>query len=300
MNDLMTKSFLSYVDLKKQAQLDLEANVLSEVETGDLNPIDQHNLSLFFQEVETIKTQMAEISNLLHDLQSLNEEAKSTPSTKILRGLRDRMDSDTIAILRKVKPVKARLESLDRSNASNRRISISFHEGSTVDRARVTVTNGLKMKFKEMVNDFTVLREKITLDHKEDLRKKYFNATGEVPSEEIVDKLLSGSLKIEVFEGRLGGSDVEEERHEVVKDIQRSLEKLHQAFLDMAVLIENQGDQIDDIEQNVAKAGEYVSGGTNSLHYAKQMKKNKNWVHWVWAVGFFILLVCLISLLALR
>lgn len=300
MNDLMTKSFLNYVDLKKQVQLDLQAEI-SDAETGELNPTDQENLSFFFQEVETIKSKMAEITNLLHDLQSLNEEAKSTHSAKLLRGLRDRMDSDTVSILRKVKSLKSCLESLDKSNATNRRISVAFPEGGTVDRIRIAVTNGLRIKFKDMISDFTGLREKIMHDHKEDLRRKYFNAMGELPSEEIVDKLLSGSAKIEVFEGRLGGSCLEaKERYEAVRDIQRSLNKLHQVFLDLAVMIEKQGEQIDDIEQNVVNAGEFISGGTNSLYYAKQMKKEKKWVYWVWAVGLIILLVCLISLMALR
>ncbi|XP_021714538.1 syntaxin-112-like [Chenopodium quinoa] len=302
MNDLMTKSFLSYVDLKKQIQTDLETE-LSDAETWkELNPIDQENLSVFFKEIDLIKSQMEEISNLLHELESLHQESKTTHSTKLLRGFRDRMDSDTIAILRKVKSLKSRLESLDSSNVSNRRVSVSFREGSTVDRTRVAVTNGLRIKFKDMIFDFTGLRETIMNDHRDDLRRKYYNATGEAPSEETVEKLLSGSLKIEVFEGRVGGADKEEkERYEVVKDIQRSLNKLHQVFLDMAVLIEKQGEQINDIEQNVVNAGEYISGGTNSLYYAKQMKKkNRNWVHWVWAVGFIILLVCFISLIALR
>ncbi|KMT09424.1 hypothetical protein BVRB_6g128990 [Beta vulgaris subsp. vulgaris] len=302
MNDLMTNSFLNYVDLKKQIELDHETE-LSEAETWQqLNPIDQDNLSNFFKEIESIKSQMEEVSNLLHDLQSLHQESKTTHSTKLLRGFRDRMDSDTIAILRKVKSLKSRLESLDKSNITNRRLSNSFREGSTVDRTRVAVTNGLRIKFKDMISDFTGLREKIMVDHKDELRRKFFNATGEVPSEEIVDKLLSGSVKIEVFEGRIGGADMEEkERYEVVKDIQRSLNKLHQVFLDMAVLIEQQGEQINDIEQNVVNAGEFITGGTNNLYYAKQMKKrNRAWFFGIWGLAIIILLVCLICILALK
>ncbi|XP_048502135.1 syntaxin-112 [Beta vulgaris subsp. vulgaris] len=302
MNDLMTNSFLNYVDLKKQIELDHETE-LSEAETWQqLNPIDQDNLSNFFKEIESIKSQMEEVSNLLHDLQSLHQESKTTHSTKLLRGFRDRMDSDTIAILRKVKSLKSRLESLDKSNIKNRRLSNSFREGSTVDRTRVAVTNGLRIKFKDMISDFTGLREKIMVDHKDELRRKFFNATGEVPSEEIVDKLLSGSVKIEVFEGRIGGADMEEkERYEVVKDIQRSLNKLHQVFLDMAVLIEQQGEQINDIEQNVVNAGEFITGGTNNLYYAKQMKKrNRAWFFGIWGLAIIILLVCLICILALK
>ena len=37
--------------------------------------------------------------------------------------------------------------------------------------------------------------------------------------------------------------------------IQRSLNNLRQVFLDIAVLVETQGEKIDDIERNVANAG---------------------------------------------
>ncbi|KAK9670199.1 hypothetical protein RND81_13G185100 [Saponaria officinalis] len=299
MNDLMTKSFLNYVDLKKQINLDIEKELSSDAEKfGEMNPNDQHNLSLFHQETESITSKMGEISTLLNDLETLNQDSKTIHSTKLLRGLRDRMDTDTVSILGKVKSLKHRLELLDRENVINRKKAVSFREGSIVDRTRVAVTNGLRIKFKDMISEFTELRNRIMDDQREDFRRKYFNATGEVPSEEVVEKLMSGSVKFEVFKG--GIMMEEKERYEVVRDIQRSLSKLQQVFLDMAVLIEKQGEQIDDIEQNVVNAGEYISGGTNSLYYAKQMKKNRNWVYWVWIVVFVILLVCFISLIALR
>nr|POF00792.1 syntaxin-112 [Quercus suber] len=69
------------------------------------------------------------------------------------------------------------------------------------------------------------------------------------------------------------------ERHEALMDIQRSLTKLHQIFLNMAVLVETQGEKMDDIEENVANASHFINGGTNSLYYANQMKKNKAWVY---------------------
>lgn len=296
MNDLMTKSFLSYVELKKLAQKDIEAG--HGVETGTLNPAEEHNLSLFYQEVAAIKSDlMEEIANLLLDLQSLNEEAKSTHSAKILRGLRDRMDSDTVAVLRKAKIVKAKLEALDYSNEINRRISSAFAEGSPVDRTRIAITNGLRVKLRDLMNGFQYLREKIMSDHKEDLRRRYYYLMGEIPSEELIDKMVSGSIKVELFEGKTELDLGNKARHEAVMDIQRSLNKLHQVFLDMAVLVETQSEKMDDIELNVANAGSFVSGGTNSLYYANQMKKNRKWVYWVWAVVVIILVVCVISML---
>ncbi|XP_075655216.1 syntaxin-112-like [Castanea sativa] len=296
MNDLMTKSFLSYVELKKQAKKDIEAEI--DLEASQLNPSDEQNLSQFFQEVDATKAEMEEITNLLFDLQHLNEESKSTHSAKILRGLRDRMDSDMVAVLRKAKIVKARLEAVDQSNVTNRRVSEAYKEGSHVDRTRILVTSGLRVKLRDMMNDFQSLREQILSDHKEDLKRRYYTATGEVPSQEVIDKMISGSVKIQLFEANTELDLRSKERHEALMDIQRSLTKLHQIFLDMAVLVETQGEKMDDIEENVANAGHFISGGTNSLYYANQMKKNKAWVYWVWAVMVIILLVCVISMLA--
>ncbi|XP_073017423.1 syntaxin-112-like [Primulina eburnea] len=294
MNDLMTKSFLSYVELKKQGQLDLEED--RDIEIGQLNRTDESNLSQFFQEVEAIKNDMDEITNLLIDLRNFDEETKSAYSAKILRGLRDRMDSDMVDVLRKANVLKARLEALDKSNMTNRRISVRYVEGSAVDRTRILTTNGLRAKLKDIMKGFQNLREKIRLDYKESLKRKYYNATGEYPSEEVVEKMISGNGSVEIFQQKTEAYLENKERHEGVIDIQRSLNKLHQVFLDMAVMVETQGKQIDDIEHIVANAGSFISGGTNSLFYAKQRKEGKKWLCWVWAVGFIIILVCLVAM----
>ncbi|KAF8410582.1 hypothetical protein HHK36_003114 [Tetracentron sinense] len=293
MNDLMTKSFLSYVELKKQALKDLETE--TDIEMGQLGPTDEENLAQFFEEVGAIKADMEEITNLLLNIQDLNEETKSTHSAKILRGLRDRMDSDMVTVLRKAKTIKARLEALDRSNVANRSISASYREGSPVDRTRISVTSGLRIKLRDMMNDFQSLRERIVSEYKEGLKRRYFNATGEEPSEEVIEKMISGGGQIKVFEGKTELNLENQERQEAVKDIQRSLTELHQVFLDMAVLVEKQGEQMDDIEQNVARAGAFISGGTNRLVSANKMKKrDRKWVYWVWAVVLLLLLICLI------
>ncbi|CAN1814077.1 SYP112 [Linum perenne] len=299
MNDLMTKSFLSYAELKKQAKQDMEA------ELSELSSTDEPILREFFHQVDSIKAEMEEIANLLSELQTLNEETKSSHSAKIIRGLRDRIQSDTVTILRKAKNVKSSLESLEKANISNRAESHLYREGTPVDRTRVSVTNGLRVKFRQAMNEFLFLREKILSDYRSELKRKYFVATGEEADEETMENMVSGKWKVEslLVEGKKAETmDLPcKERHQAVLDIQRSLTKLHQVFLDMAVLVEAQGERIDDIEENVAKASEFVAGGTDSLFYAKQMK-DKNGASrtcwWIAAAIFVVLLVCLISLLA--
>ncbi|KAJ0241947.1 Syntaxin [Hirschfeldia incana] len=282
MNDLMTKSFLSYVELKKQAKNDTESE--RDVEKGQLN--EEEALSGFFGEIESIKALTEEITHLLLELQNLNEETKSTHSAKILRGLRDRMESNIVAVSRKANAAKTLIDAIETANRRS---------GSCTERTRVSVTNGVRAKLRETMSEFRRLREMIFADYREDLKRKYFLATGEEPSSEDVEKFGLFEVKPEM--------DLEtKERHEAVNDIKRSLDRLHQVFLDMAVLVETQGDGVDDIEANVAVAGSFVSGGTNSLFYANQMKKeNKKWiVVWGSVLGVIVLLVCLISMLASR
>ncbi|KDP41782.1 hypothetical protein JCGZ_26800 [Jatropha curcas] len=203
-----------------------------------------------------------------------------------------------VAILKKAKSIKSRLESLDKSNKENRSLSKAYKEGSPIDRTRVSVTNGLRIKLKDMMHDFQELRAKILNDHKEVLQRSYYNVTGEQPSEELLEKMFAGGGQGKIFEGKEDLIMENQERHEALKEIQRSLTELHRVFLDMAVLVETQGDEIDNIEENVVRGANYINGGTNGLYYAKQMKKKRyNWGCWI-GILLLILLIIFVSILA--
>ncbi|XP_072980755.1 syntaxin-112 [Typha angustifolia] len=298
MNDLMTKSFSNYVELKKQVLKDLDAEPGPDLEAGGLTHAEEENLSQFFEEIGVIQSEMDVISGLLLDLQFLNEETKSAHSAKILRGLRDRMDSDMVAILRNAKIIKARLEVLGRSNIANRALSMCFEEGSPVDRTRISVTNGIRTKLRVMMNGFQSLREQIVSEHRESLKRRYFNATGEAATEEAIEKMLSGGNQVEVLDKK-SELDLEiMERNKAVSDIQRSLMQLHQVFLDMAVIVEVQEEKLNDIEENVTRARDYISGGTDRLISAKALRRRRRHCTFlVCVLVLIVLLVCLIPIL---
>ena len=60
---------------------------------------------------------------------------------------------------------------------------------------------------------------------------------------------------------------------EAVRDLEASLLDLHQVFLDMAVLVEAQGEMLDSIEAQVARAKDHVESGVSHLVEAKRMQK---------------------------
>jgi syntaxin 1B/2/3 len=80
-----------------------------------------------------------------------------------------------------------------------------------------------------------------------------------------------------------------------MKDIEKNLLELHQIFMDMAVLVESQGEQLNDIEQQVNKADSFVQRGTGELRIAKQHQRSKR--KWICCAVFLIIILLLIIIL---
>ncbi|KAJ9702219.1 hypothetical protein PVL29_004117 [Vitis rotundifolia] len=281
MNDLMTKSFTSYVDLKKEAMKDLEAGPEYDLQmTG--TQMDR-NLGLFLEEAEKVKQEMGLIREILGRLHEANEESKSLHKPEALKSLRNRINADIIGVLKKARAIKSQLEEMDRANAANMRLS-GYKEGTPVYRTRAAVTNGLRKKLKELMMDFQGLRQRMMTEYKETVGRRYFTVTGEYPDEEVIEKIISNGEGGEEFLGRAiqehGRGKVLEtvveiqDRHDAAKEIEKSLLELHQVFLDMAIMVEAQGEQMDDIEHHVMNAAQYVKDGTKNLKTAKDYQRS--------------------------
>ncbi|KAH0658534.1 hypothetical protein KY289_027282 [Solanum tuberosum] len=301
MNDLMTKSFTSYIDLKKAAMKDVEAS--PDLEMG-MTQMDQ-NLTAFLEEAEKVKLEMNSIKEILRRLQDTNEESKSLHKPEALKSMRDGINSDIVAVLKKARAIRSQLEEMDRSNAINRRLS-GCKEGTLVDRTRSAVTNGLRKKLKELMMDFQGLRQRMMTEYKETVGRRYFTVTGEHPDEEVIDKIISSGngqggeefLSRAIQEhgrGKVLETVVEiQDRHDAAKEIERSLLELHQIFLDMAVMVEAQGEKMDDIEHHVVNAAQYVNDGAKNLKTAKKYQKSSRKCMFIGVLVLLILILIVI------
>ncbi|XAR55461.1 hypothetical protein NMG60_11035533 [Bertholletia excelsa] len=301
MNDLFSAgSFKKYQDLKRQVQLD-------DLEAAQEGGNETVNLDRFFEDVERVKEDMAEVEKLYRRLQELNEESKTAHNAKTMKDVRARMDSDVSQVLKKVKVIKAKLEALDQSNVAHRSVP-GCGPGSSADRTRTSVVSGLGKKLKVMMDDFQALRAKINAEYKETIERRYFTITGEKANEELIENLIS-SGESETFmqkaiqqqgRGQIMDTISEiQERHDAVKEIEKNLIELHQVFLDMAALVEAQGQQLNDIESHVAHASSFVRRGTEQLQEAREhQKSSRKWTCIAIGLGAVVLVIVLFPILS--
>ncbi|XP_074570060.1 syntaxin-132-like [Curcuma longa] len=294
MNNLLTDSF----ELARDG-----ASGFGDIEMGrqvSTNSSEQ-GFEGFFTQVQDIEKQIDKLSKLLKNLQDANAESKTVLEASAMKELKHRMEKDIDEVLRVARSVKLKLEELDRDNLANRK-KPGCGKGSSADRSRTATTVGLKNKLKERMNQFQVLRETIQKEYREILERRVYTVTGTHADEETIDRLIETGNGEQIFakaiqeqgRGQIIDTLAEiQERHDVVREIERKLLELQQIFLDMAVMVDAQGEMLDNIESEVGKADEYVTSGVGQLVKAKRLQRNtRKWT----CIGMLILIAIIAAI----
>lgn len=258
-------------------------------------------LEAFFAEVGEVKRLMATVRKKLEALQEQHERSKTATRAEDVKETRDSMQADVEAVGRVAHEAKARLEALDEANAAARSAR-GAGEGTSQDRTRTAVTASLRKKLKDLMGEFQGLRQRFQADYKEQVGRWYYSVTGTDVDDAEIERMIDsgeaeGMFKKEFLEqgrGQILDTVAEiQERHEAIRDMERKLLELHQVFLDMAVLVESQGEMLDNIEAQVAKSVQYVSSGQTALRQAKQLQRSsRKWMCCL--IGILLFIVCVI------
>ncbi|KAJ8527772.1 hypothetical protein K7X08_015223 [Anisodus acutangulus] len=165
MNDLFSNSFKNTKTLKTQVQFD-------DLEGGQVGQSGNESIDLakFFEDVENVKEDMNNVEKLYKKLQESNEEIKLVHNAKTVKEIRSRMDSDVSLVLKCVKMTNGKLEALERSNATHRKIA-GCGPGFSADRTRTFVVSGLGKKLKVLMDDFQALRARMNDEYRRQLQE---------------------------------------------------------------------------------------------------------------------------------
>ncbi|KAA6419602.1 MAG: syntaxin of plants [Trebouxia sp. A1-2] len=259
MNDLLDTFRKNETPSRLYSAADLEAGP----PPPEQDAANDKQMDAFFKEVAAIKVQFATIKEAQDKLLAAHDRTKTITRSADIMEIRETMQDDMNEVSRIAHSIKSRLEHLQRESRS-----ASSTELQVVER-RAHIVTGRKPSREEV-------------DHLID--------TGE--SESIFKKAI---LK----QGRGHALDAMaeiQERHEAVRDLEQSLTGLQQIFLDMSVLVDAQGEMLDNIEQQVGKARVSVETGVTELASAKTYQKSsRRWMCWAAALVLVIAVVIVVA-----
>lgn len=168
--------------------------------------------------------------------------------------------------------IRATRDSLARMAAEN-----ESHNGSGDARIRDNLCSTMTRKFGDVCRDYSQAQEQ----HKEEIlgnvKRQLEIVKPDVTEEEIDTVLRADDGSNRVLRSAILRNSTDPikdayahaaDRYQDVLKLEQSVAELHQLFLDFALLTEQQGEALDQIEYQVRAAGEYVESGNADIRFA--------------------------------
>jgi len=149
-------------------------------------------------------------------------------------------------------------------------------------RVREGMHAALAKKFYELMASYQELKAKNAIKYRDRVKHQVEVATGKQPTEDQLDEIIDAGDTNRLFATVLLADKRHDdaanaiifikERHDDILILEKSINELYQIFLDMATLVETQGEMIDQIEFQVAKSVDYVDQAVADLHKGAILK----------------------------
>uniref|UniRef100_A0A8C9ADR9 Syntaxin-1A n=1 Tax=Prolemur simus TaxID=1328070 RepID=A0A8C9ADR9_PROSS len=215
----------------------------------------------FFEQVEEIRGFIDKIAENVEEVKRKHSAilASPNPDEKTKEELEELMSD----IKKTANKVRSKLKSIEQS--------IEQEEGlnrSSADlRIRKTQHSTLSRKFVEVMSEYNATQSDYRERCKGRIQRQLEITTLPVPAI-IMDSSISKQALSEI-----------ETRHSEIIKLENSIRELHDMFMDMAMLVESQGEMIDRIEYNVEHAVDYVeravSDTKKAVKYQSKARRKK-------------------------
>uniref|UniRef100_A0A1Q3FUR0 Putative snare protein syntaxin 1 n=1 Tax=Culex tarsalis TaxID=7177 RepID=A0A1Q3FUR0_CULTA len=260
-------------------------------------PVEGNFMEDFFQEVEQIREMIDKIQANVEEVKKKHSAILSAPQSdeKTKQELEDLMaDIKKTAnrVRGKLKGIEQNIEQEEQTNKSNADL-----------RIRKTQHSALSRKFVEVMTEYN----RTQTDYRERCKgriQRQLEITGRATTNEELEEMLeqgnsavfTQGIIMETQQAKQTLADIEARHADIIK-LENSIRELHDMFMDMAMLVESQGEMIDRIEYHVEHAMDYVQTATQdtkkALEYQSKARRKKIFIIVCVAITLVILIVLL-------
>lgn len=168
-------------------------------------------------------------------------------------------------------------------------------------RLRATQQSRSAKKFMATMNRFQQMQTTYQTKYKQQLERQYLLVKPTATREEL-DRLTEGNdgssrlLNQQIFamanraQAQKTLAEMKERQHDI-QSIEKSLRELHQMFVDMAMIVEQQGETLDKIQDYVASTVEYTEVAAGEMRGAVSRQKSLQKKKWIMVIICIIILI---------
>ncbi|XP_073673593.1 syntaxin-1A isoform X1 [Garra rufa] len=229
----------------------------------------------FFEQVEEIRGFIDSLAEKVEEVK-INHSAilaSPNPDEKTKADLEELMTD----IKKLANKVRTMLKNIQQSIEQEETLNHSKNPSADL-RIRKTQHSTLSRKFVEVMTEYNATQS----DYRERCKgriQRQLEITGRNTTNEELETMLesnnpsiftSGIIMDNISEQAM--NEIETRHTEIIK-LENSIRELHDMFMDMAMMVENQGELINNIEKNVCSAQEYVEKAKEETKAAIKVQK---------------------------
>ncbi|XP_035722785.1 syntaxin-1A-like isoform X3 [Vespa mandarinia] len=260
----------------------------------------------FFAEVEEIREMIDRIQTNVEDVKKKHSAILSAPQTdeKVKMELEDLMSDikkTANKVRAKLKVIEQNIEQEEHTNKSSADLRIRKTQHSTLSR-----------KFVEVMSEYN----RTQTDYRERCKgriQRQLEITGRTTTNDELEEMLeqgnpavfTQGIIMETQQAKQTLADIEARHADIIK-LENSIRELHDMFMDMAMLVESQGEMIDRIEYHVEHAVDYVQTATQdtkkALKYQSKARRvsHVKMLYWTNDDTIIIIIIIIIILLCVH
>merc|ERR1711971_1156788 len=234
----------------------------------------------FFQEVEVIRENCDKIQLNVEEVKRKHSSILSAPQTD--EKMKQELEDLLADIKKTANKVRAKLKVIEQGIEQEENVN----KASADLRIRKTQHSTLSRKFVEVMTEYN----RTQTDYRERCRgriQRQLEIQGRNVNEEELENMLeqgnpsvfTQGIMMDTAQAKQTLADIEARHADIIK-LETSIKELHDMFMDMAMLVESQGEMIDRIEYHVEHAVDYVQTATQdtkkALKYQSKARRSSS------------------------
>ncbi|XP_051760131.1 syntaxin-2 isoform X2 [Ctenopharyngodon idella] len=253
----------------------------------------------FFKKVEEVRGVIDKISSLVNEVKKKHSVILSAPNPD--EKTKEELEQLTVEIKKHANFVRTSLKSIQQNLPSDEQ-----ENQATMDaRIQKTQHTNLSRKFVEVMTQYNETQVSFREKSKSRIQRQ-LEITGRITTNEELEEMLETRNPSIFTSDIISDSQITrqalneiESRHKDILRLEASIKELHDMFVDMAMLVETQGEMINNIEKNVNNAVEYVGHAKvetkKAVRYQTQARRKLVYVAICGAVCIILLVVIIVT-----